>query len=115
MNLKDRFDTLARQWAEHCQQVRFSSTMNDYLDHPAYGELVDLGTPALPWIMARYPKESLPWGFVLQEITGIRIIEDPNEFSPPQVRQKWLDWWSEQQRRLPSAVANGTSSCKETQ
>lgn len=110
MTLKDRFEILAKQWSDHCQQMRFSSIMADYLDHPAYRELVDLGTSAIPWIMARWPQDNLPWEFVLQKITGIAMIDDANEFSPPQVRKKWLDWWSEQQRRLPSSVANGAST-----
>ena len=92
----EQFEQLARQWAQHCSQVRFSSILGDYLAHPAYREIVRLGAAVVPWIIDRYRTEAFPWGFALQEITGVRIIADPNEFSPPDVRRRWLEWWDKQ-------------------
>lgn len=99
--LKDKFDTLADQWAAHCQSVMLSSNINDYLDHPTYDQLIALGKPAIPYIIERYKRDDLPWGFVLDDITGLRIIENRQRFSPPQVKKRWLEWWEQQsgQRR----------------
>ncbi len=66
--------------------------MKDHLDYPAYRKL---GYPAIPFIIARYEIDNLPWGFVLQAITGIEIITNPGAFSPPQVKTHWIKWWEE--------------------
>src|SRR5262245_62516420 len=102
MELKEQFEARALEWAEHCSKVRFSSILADYLDHPAYREIVRLGPAVIPWIIEHYRIETLPWGFALQEITGIQMIANPNEFSPSGVRRRWLEWWQEQ--------ADGSSS-----
>ena len=95
-DIAKEFTTLAEAWAKHCQSVRLSSNIHAYLDHPAYHGLVKLGRPAIPYIMERYEKDHLPWGFVLDEITGLRVIEDPDHFSPPKVRKRWIEWWRQQ-------------------
>lgn len=104
MDIREEFRRLQEQWATHCLKVSMSSTMADYLDHPAYRGLVALGPQAVPLIMERYEKDDLtPWEFVLQEITGVRLIEDPNDFSPPEVKQRRIAWW--QKQRQQPAVA----------
>jgi hypothetical protein len=96
MSVALKFAVLARQWAAHCRRVALSSHMADSLACPAYRQLVELGLPAAPLIMERYRTEDLPWCYVLQEITGVRMIEDPDAFSPAEVRRRWLAWWREQ-------------------
>jgi hypothetical protein len=46
--------------------------------------------------MKRYQTDDLPWEFVLDEITGLHMIEDRNHFSPPEVKKRWFDWWERQ-------------------
>lgn len=104
MNIAKEFKFLAKEWAEHYQNVGPSSNMQDFLNHSAYRKLVELGQPAIPYIIEQYKKDELPWGFVLDEITGLHKIEKPNCFSPPEVKIRWLEWWEQQkidqQRRL---------------
>ena len=97
-----RVDALAREWAEHCRAVWFSSDMRRYLDHPSYRELIGLGRAAVPAIIEHYRHDELPWEFVLQEITGLRFIEDPDAYSPAEVKDRWLRWWAEQQGTPPT-------------
>jgi hypothetical protein len=85
MELRAEFERLADEWDCHRQRVWCSSNIRDYLDHPAVRRLIGLGRPAVPLIINRYEKDNLPWGFVLQEITGVKIIEDPNRFGPDEV------------------------------
>jgi hypothetical protein len=92
------FNALADEWQKHCQSVMFSSNIRDYLNHPSYKKLIELGRPAVPLIMARYKTDSLPWGFVLQEITGETMIPDPNKFSPADVKKRWFEWWEKQKK-----------------
>ena len=95
MNTAEVFEIHTKEWDKHCQSVLFSSNMKDYLDHPAYQKLVQLGYPAIPFIIARYKIDNLPWGFVLQAITGIEIIANPDAFSPAQVKASWIKWWED--------------------
>jgi hypothetical protein len=68
----------------------------DYLNHPAYHQLAGLGHDALPRIMELYEGDDLPWEFVLEAITGIRLIEDRNAYSPTEIKKRWLEWWEGQ-------------------
>lgn len=94
MAIQTQFETLASQWSDHCERVLLSSDINDRLDHAAYRDLVSLGDEAIPYIMDRYQDDdSVPWGFVLDDITGKHIIEDRNRFDPSDVQKRWLAWW----------------------
>jgi hypothetical protein len=107
---KETFNDLVTQWMDHCRSMIFSSNMEDYLNHPVYRKLVGHGWSIVPWIMEQYRQDStLPWGFVLQEITGVNIIKDRNQFSPPKVKQQWLEWWEKQQKDTPKAIPTGVA------
>ena len=49
--------------------------------------------------------DCLQWGFVLDEITGLGVIEDPDDFSPVEVKQRWITWWQRQQETTPAEKA----------
>ena len=72
-----------------------SSNIDDYLNHPAYAQLVALGKPAIPYIMKRYSVDDLPWEFVLDDITGFSWIRDRHHFSPRLLKAQWFKWWKE--------------------
>ncbi len=99
MDIAQQFKALAGQWEEHRQSVMFSSKMSDYLNHPAYHELVKLGSPAIPYIIERFRTDRLPWGFVLEAITGIKMVEDGGAYKPAEVRQRWIAWWESEQAK----------------
>jgi hypothetical protein len=111
-NLIKKFNALTTEWAEHCQSVAFSSKMSDYLNHPAYRKLVELGPPAIPYIIEQYKEdEHLPWEFVLDEMTGLHKIDNISNFSPSKVKKRWLKWWEqtaepkiESQRRVDKLI-----------
>ncbi len=103
MDITKEFRCLTEEWAEHCQNVIFSSNIYDYLNHPAYRQLIQLGEPAIPHIMERYREDDLPWGFVLDEITGSHVIENPDNFNPREVKKRWLEWWHEQFQKARKA------------
>ncbi|RKZ82494.1 MAG: hypothetical protein DRR16_19515, partial [Candidatus Parabeggiatoa sp. nov. 3] len=78
MNTAEEFERLAKKWAKHCESVMVSPFLRDRLNHPAYPKLVKLGWPAIPFIFEQYQeKEGPPWEFVLDEITGLKIVENP--------------------------------------
>ena len=107
MSVLERFEALTSQWADHCERVVLSSNVRDYLAHPAFRGLVALGHEAVPYIMARYEDDDfLPWGFVLDEITGLGMIVNPNQFNPAEIQDRWLTWWqTEGERSYPKEQA----------
>jgi hypothetical protein len=94
MTVQEKFNQLAQQWSDHCRNVCCSSKASDYLRHPAYQELVALGPVATPLIIDRYQQDNNPfWGFMLQEITGIQMVNHLSNFSPVLLKARWLAWW----------------------
>jgi hypothetical protein len=91
------FYALATQWGLHCEQGH--STIEDDLGLPYYG-LVRLGKEAVPLIIERFQREdwdndARPWELVLDEITGLQMVDDRRAYSPQIVRQRYLEWWEE--------------------
>ena len=94
-----QFNILADQWSENCKRVMFSSNIHDYLNDRSYRELVNLGASAIPYIMERYRTDNLPWEFVLDDITGLHFIKDPDNFSPEEIKKHYFHWWSMQRKK----------------
>lgn len=112
MTIRDKFEPLANQWVRHCKSVVLSSNIKDYLDHPSYRELVSLGTEAVPCIMDRYREDDFtPWGFLLDDVTGLGMIEDRRRFKPAEVKQRWLVWWQTNSASFGNGDGNG-EPCK---
>jgi hypothetical protein len=89
-----RFEQLADAWSADVENVGYRSDKHAYLDHPAYRELVAMGTSVLPLVVERYRRDEFwGWGFVLHGITGVSMTSDPEYFSPPVLRERWLTWW----------------------
>jgi hypothetical protein len=85
-----RFQDLASQWKA---TTRYRSNTHALRSHPLYQELIALGEPVVPLILAELERESsVSWMTVLVGITG----EDP---VPPAlagrvdaIARAWLEW-----------------------
>ena len=100
MSVPERFAALAKEWTEHCQKVSKSSKIEDFLNHPSFRALSDLGPGAVPLIMERYATDELcPWEFVLEKITGVTFIEDRNVIVWGEVTKKRLAWWGKEKAK----------------
>jgi hypothetical protein len=84
-----RFAGLVARWKADCE---FLSSPPEMAKHPAYREIVAMGKPAVPLILAELEARPDFWFAALREITG----EDP---VPPEARGKvkamagaWLEW-----------------------
>ncbi len=99
MNTAEEFEVLAKEWAKYCNSIWISSNTLDYLNHSAYRKLVEMGKPAIPYIIERYKKRDsfCEWGFVLDEITGLDMVGYPDNFDRAEVRKRWIEWWEQQQ------------------
>jgi hypothetical protein len=98
-DLARKFETLADAWATHRATVGMSSRWEDALEHPSYRALVRLGRPAVPLIIERYGNDEqrfFVWAFVLDDITGLRIVLGHTVLDGPDARRRYLAWWEKQ-------------------
>ena len=88
--LRHEFIILARTWrldsAGHSISRRKTS-------HPAFRLIVEMGEPALPWILEEIERESGFWHLALEEITGSDAAA--RSADPQQAREAWLRWGRE--------------------
>ena len=99
--LAQRFESLTTEWEKYYDKIWYSSDTRDFLNHPAYHQLIQLGRVIIPYIMERYKKDNLPWEFVLQEITGISMMDDPHSYKPEELKARWLKWWEAERGKKP--------------
>jgi hypothetical protein len=100
MSLQEQFAALAEEWLDHCRAVFASSNLDHYLRHPSFQALAQLGPDCVPLILEHYRvDELLPWEHLLEEITGVPMIENRNGYNVADVRQRWLEWGDRQTAR----------------
>jgi hypothetical protein len=95
-NVNEELDTLAAQWAAHCRASALSSNPKAYRNCDAFRQIVALGAPAVPAIMARFEKDTaVPWEDALAEITGYSANPDPAFIDGAKIRANRLKWWEQ--------------------
>ena len=98
MELTREYLRLKSEWTDHCQAVQYSGNINTYLDCDAFRQIVALGPDVVPLIMKDYEQDQfVPWEFALHQITGIQMIDDPNNFDIEDARRRRLEWWRNNQ------------------
>ena len=88
-NVADRFRDLARQWKGDTLLLSSSSAIRS---HPAYGAIIALGPPALPFILRDLQTESAHWFEALQAISGEDPVPPSDWGNIPAMRAAWLAW-----------------------
>jgi hypothetical protein len=88
-----RFQVLATRWDE---ATRYRSNIHALRNHPVYEELVALGEPAVPLILAELERESkVSWFAVLAAITGQNPVPPALAGRVDAMARAWLDWGRE--------------------
>ncbi|HZI15937.1 MAG TPA: hypothetical protein VE153_36560 [Myxococcus sp.] len=90
-----RFETLAKEWQEHCDAHREASNPYVFLNHPSFESLVGLGRAAVPLIIEHYRGGSVFWGAALRRIIGVTTFGDGVVGNLEATRRGWLQWWDE--------------------
>jgi hypothetical protein len=89
-DLAQRFQALAIPWLA---MTRFRSNTRTLRNHPVYRELIALGEPVVPLILAEVKKESnVSWFLVLGAITGDDPVPPAFAGRVDAMAQAWLDW-----------------------
>ena len=89
--IEQRFRTLAAAW-KAAMAASVSSSLPEMFAYPAYRQIITMGEPAVPLLLAELEREPDWWFAALKEITGADPV-------PPTIRGKlaemtaaWLDW-----------------------
>lgn len=89
--LAERFEELSETWRDETEFL--STSMARYM-HPAYQQIIGMGSDALPLILRSLRDEPGDWYWALAAITGHDAAEGAE--TPSQARKRWLEWGAEQ-------------------
>jgi hypothetical protein len=85
-----RFQGLATQWNA---VARYRSNTRGLRDHPVYQEMVALGEPIVPLILAKLEREpNVFWFTVLAPITGQNPVPSTVSGQVEAMARAWIDW-----------------------
>jgi plasmid stabilization system protein ParE len=92
-SLEERFDRLAAEWRAGTAYISSSSEL---VAHPAYREIVRLGTPVIPFLLRELERRSGHWHRALHDITGIDPVATEHRGNIEKAAAAWLEWGREQ-------------------
>lgn len=87
----NKFKRLVAVW--RTEQDPFSSILN--FDHPAYQSIIEMGMPAVPFILKELQEDPDYWFWALQEITKENPILPEHEGNLDNMITDWLTWGKE--------------------
>jgi hypothetical protein len=90
LDIVRRFQDLATQWIA---ATRYRSNTHALRNHAAYQELVALGDPVVPLILAELEREpNVSWFVVLTGITGESPVPPALAGHVDAMARAWIDW-----------------------
>lgn len=88
-SLETQFRALVRQWKKDTET---DSSIARMIRHPAYQEIVCMGEPVVPLLLAELKKEPDFWFAALQQITGADPAPKSSAGKIKEMAKAWLDW-----------------------
>jgi len=89
-DLEVTFRRLADTWLD---ETGHFSVVRQMVAHPAYQQIVGLGTPVIPLILRELQREPAPWFSALRSLTAVDPTRPGSNFD--QAREAWLRWGRE--------------------
>lgn len=74
------------------RETMFSSSSEEMILHRAYQRIIGLGKPALPFIFEQLQKDTGPWSFALEAITGEDPVSAEDIGDQEAIANAWLKW-----------------------
>jgi adenine-specific DNA-methyltransferase len=90
--LEDRFKELANDWHEATAHL---SNLRKIVRHPSYREIVNMGEPIVPFLLARLRREP-DWAPALMEITGENPVRSKANSDIREISRAWIEWGRQQ-------------------
>jgi hypothetical protein len=85
----DKFYALASDWE---QEVAGLSSTAQMSEHPAYQEIISMGTQILPLLLSELKKNPVYWLSALSAITGENPIKPEQRGRVKQMASAWIEW-----------------------
>src|SRR5579862_7578978 len=86
---EQRFHELVATWKV---SAGVSSSLSELFAHRSYRELIELGEPAVPLLLAELEREPDWWFAALKAITGADPVAAENRGKLDEMSRAWLDW-----------------------
>lgn len=87
--VEERFRRLAAAWHRDTDYLSF---MEDTDSHPAYQEIIGLGTEVVPLLLRDLAQKHTHWFTALEAITGARPTSAADAGNIPRMAEAWLRW-----------------------
>jgi hypothetical protein len=87
--LAEKFYSLAAQWQSDVEGMSSTAQMSQ---HPAYQEIVSMGTKVVPLLLQELKQNPLYWLLALSEITGANPIKPEQRGRVKQMAEAWIEW-----------------------
>lgn len=88
-NIRTKFTKLSKDWLDASM---FESNINKLAMHPAYQQIIGLGSEAIPLIMQELRQESNHWFWALKSITGEDPVDEASRGNIQAMTDAWLLW-----------------------
>lgn len=91
--LAERFSRLAGEWKE---ATAFTSSVTAMSTHLAYQQIIGLGKPAVPFLLAELERELGHWFWALHAITGVDPVPPQDAGDVAKMAAAWVKWGRQQ-------------------
>lgn len=88
-SLETRFCALVKQWKK---ETETDSSITRMIGHPAYQEIIRMGEPVVPLLLAEIEHEADFWFVALQKITGADPVPKASAGKIEEMAKAWIDW-----------------------
>jgi hypothetical protein len=91
-SVEERFCRLAAAWRKAVAHHSSTTVRNN---HPAYQEIISLGTEVVPCLLRDMEENQTHWFYALRQITGADPISRSAAGNIPAMVAAWLQWAKE--------------------
>ncbi|HTV48908.1 MAG TPA: hypothetical protein VMG59_10745 [Phycisphaerae bacterium] len=91
------FRRFAQQWKNDCAHI---SSVLQSSQHPAYQQIIRMGRPVIPFLLADLVRTPAYWFFALREITGEDPVPPSSRGKVREMAQAWIQWGRSQGYKL---------------
>ena len=91
--VEEKFQRLAAVWLADTAYV---SSTADLVAHPAFEEIVGMGSAVIPLLLRELEKRSGHWHRALRRITGVDPVAPADRGNIGKAAEAWLRWGKEQ-------------------
>jgi hypothetical protein len=87
--VQERFRQLAKQWKQETEHLSSTARM---IRHPAYQEIIRMGEPAVPLLLAELRRDPDFWFAALRTITGDDPVPAASTGKVREMARAWIEW-----------------------